>query len=157
MRNRILEIVVYLMDHIQEHRGQIIDIEDLSANLRGLGYTENEISSAYSWLVDRFESSGDNFFSSFPEVHCSTRILTEYERYMFTPDAYGFLLKLQNQNLIDDEQFETVLERGALFNPKPLAEEQVKLIVSSVVFNEIGDYENTPQFDLNPENIHNIN
>ena len=93
MRNRILEIVVYLMDHIQEHRGQIIDIEDLSANLRGLGYTENEISSAYSWLVDRFEASGDNFFSSFPEEHCSTRILTDYERYMFTPDAYGFLLK----------------------------------------------------------------
>ncbi|MBN1212324.1 MAG: DUF494 family protein [candidate division Zixibacteria bacterium] len=157
MRNRILEIVVYLMDHIQEHRGQIIDIEDLSAHLRSMGYTENEISSAYSWLVDRFEATSENFFTDFPPVHCSTRILTDYERYQYSPEAYGFLLKLQSQNLIDDQQFETVLERGAMFSPKPITEEQIKLIVSSVVFNDMHEFEGIPQYDLNPDHTHIIN
>jgi len=157
VRNRILEIVVYLMDHIQEHRGQIIDIEDLSAHLKSMGYTENEISSAYSWLVDRFESTSENFYTDFPQVHCSTRILTDYERYQYSPEAYGFLLKLQSQSLIDDQQFETVLERGAIFSPKPVNEEQIKLIVSSVVFNDMHEFEGIPQYDLNPDNTHNIN
>ena len=157
MRNRILEIVVYLMDHIQEHRGQIINIEDLSAHLRSMGYTENEISSAYSWLVDRFEATNENFYTDFPQVHCSTRILTDYERYEYSPEAYGFLLKLQSQNLIDDQQFETVLERGTLLSPKPINEEQIKLIVSSVVFNDMQEFEGLPQYELNPDHIFNIN
>ncbi|MDD5425502.1 MAG: DUF494 family protein [candidate division Zixibacteria bacterium] len=157
MRNRILEIVVYLMDHIQEHRGQIIDVEDLSAHLRSLGYTENEISSAYSWLVDRFESTSENFYSDFPEIHCSNRILTDYERFQFTPEAHGFLIKLLNQNLIDDEQFETVLERGAIFNPKPITEEQIKLIVSSVIFNDMNEFEGVLHYEINPDKSHSIN
>ena len=147
------------MDHLQEQHDRYTDIEDLSDNLKSLGYTDNEITSAYSWLADRFETTDDSLYSNFPEKHFSNRILTDYERFLFTSEAYGFLIKLLNQNIIDDEQLETILERGAMLSSPPVTEEQIKFIVSSVVFrefNEVDSFENYHFFSIKPDSSQKI-
>jgi len=142
MGDRILEIVVHLMDHIRDNQGQLSEMEGVVSELKNLGYTDNEISSAYSWLLERFEITDNTFYSQFPEQHFSTRILTNYERFQFTTDAHGFMIKLLHHGLIDDEQFESVLERGGMFTPKPVGLEQIKLIASAVVFRDLSDFDN---------------
>jgi len=142
VESKILEIVVYLIDHLRENEGQISDMDDVSSDLRSMGYTDNEISSAYSWVLERYGTGDKLYYSDFPEDHSSLRILSHAERYQFEADAYGFVLKLMNLGLIDDEQFEMILDRGSMLGSRPVTEEQVKLIASSFVFSDSTDLDN---------------
>ena len=147
MGDRVLEIVIHLMDHLRDNQGQISDMDLIFTDLKGLGYTDNEISSAYCWVMDRFNGEDDTYFSEFPDNHSSTRILTNYERHQLSPEAYGFLIKLMHHDLLDDEQFEMVLERSSMFSPKPIDLEQVKLVTSSIVFRDMVELESGNWFD----------
>jgi uncharacterized protein Smg (DUF494 family) len=146
------------MDYIRDNQGEFCEMEGVVSELKNLGYTDSEISSAYCWLMDRFDF-GDNstFYSHFPDQHHSNRILTNFERFQLSTDAYGFLIKLLNHNLIDDEQFESILERGSLFSPKPVTLDQIKLISSAVVFRNLGDMDSMGLLDSRPDSPLDIN
>ncbi|MEW6051461.1 MAG: DUF494 family protein [Candidatus Zixiibacteriota bacterium] len=147
MGNRILEIVVYLMDHMRENQGMLPSVDDLSPDLRGMGYSDNEISSAYTWVMERYENSHETFYSNFPSEHSSNRVLTAYERSQLTTDAYGFLVHLLNLCVIDDEQLESILERATMFGPRLVTLDQIKMITSVVLFRDFGDVGEVSLFD----------
>ncbi len=147
MGNRVLEIVVYLIDHMRENSGMLPSMDDLTPDLHSLGYSDNEISTAYSWVIDRYEHSNEPFFAQFPEEHHSNRVLTQYERLQLTPEAYGFMVKLVSLSVIDDEQFETVLERAFSISPQRVSLEQIKLVTAAVLFNEFSEIESLALFD----------
>ena len=151
VESKILEIVVYLIDYLRENQGHMTDMDDVSSDLRNMGYTDNEISSAYCWVMDRYGTGDQVYFSEFPDEHHSSRVLSNAERFQFAPEAYGFLLKLLNLGLIDDEQMETVLDRGALLGPKPINQEQVKLIATTFVFSEAGELDGFPWVDIDDD------
>ena len=127
------------MDYAQDAEEQVEDISDYSDNLKSLGYTEHEIFTAYNWILDHIGSSAENLYAVFPEQVGSVRVLTDVERARLTPDAYGFMLKLTNIGILNGEQFEAVLDRLTLSGQRMITTEQVKLVVSAVMFNEFGD------------------
>ncbi|RKX27608.1 MAG: hypothetical protein DRP47_06275 [Candidatus Zixiibacteriota bacterium] len=139
MRNRVLEIVVVLIDFMQGNGASLMSSEEVSMTLEAEGYSEEEIASAYSWLMQRSDNAPEQFFSQFPTSGSSVRILTQAERIQLSSEAYGFLLKLVHLSLIDAEQLELVLERVTVFGPRAVDLEQVKLIASSVIFEDIAD------------------
>lgn len=153
VESKILEIVVYLIDHIRENQGQLSDMDDVSSDLRSMGYTDNEISSAYCWVMDRYGTSDQVYFSEFPDEHNSLRVLTGSERYQFSADAQGFLFRILNLGLIDDEQLEMILDRGTMLGPKPVNLEQIKLIASSFVFSDAADIDGFPWLSSDETNF----
>ncbi|MEW5993043.1 MAG: DUF494 family protein, partial [Candidatus Zixiibacteriota bacterium] len=108
------------------------------------GYSEEEISSAYSWLLKRFDHAPYEFYAKFPERRSSLRVLTSEERGRLTADACGLLLQLSRSGVVDQEQFETILDRVATFWSRPVTLDQFKLIAASVIFSEL-DEEDAPQ------------
>lgn len=149
MDSRILEIVFYLMDHFEEGDGQSVSISDFSADLKTLGYSEEEISSAYNWVMDHFTGVGENLYSGFSEAPGACRILTEIERARLSPEAYGLLIKLTNVGVLSGEQFERVLDRITLMTTLSIGVEQTKLLVTAVLFNEHTEFDSefVQQFD----------
>jgi len=136
--SRILEIVFCLMDFVQEGDEQMINLPEYSSNLRNLGYSEQEISTAYHWILNHMGSASENLYSAFPNYHGSTRVLTEVERARLTAEAHGFLVRLLNLGVINGEQFEAILDRLGSSGQRVVTPDQVKLIVSAVMFNEYG-------------------
>ena len=137
MRNRILEIVVFLMDFMREHSERQPAPDDISLELKDMGYSETEINTAYSWFLEQFNSSIEEYYKDFPEHANSNRILAEEERQQLTPESYGFLLKLLHNRIVNLEQFEAILERVLLLIGETIDIDRMKIIVSSVLFNEI--------------------
>jgi uncharacterized protein Smg (DUF494 family) len=135
--DRVLEIVVMLMSHIRETRGQLDNLEDISEALKSQGFTENEISSAYSWILDQLQTESQ-LLQNLSHNNGSFRILSEVERQHLTPSAFGYLLQLKHLGLLNDGQMELVLERGLLMGPPPISLEQIKIIVGTVLFHETG-------------------
>jgi Smg protein len=147
MGNRVLEIVVYLMDHMRENQGMLPSIDDLSPDLRSMGYSDTEISSAYTWVMERYDSSHETYYSNFPTEHSSNRVLTIWERSQLTTEAYGFLVHLLNLGVIDDEHLESILERATMFGQRVVTTEEIKMITSGVLFRDFGDAGEPSLFD----------
>ena len=147
MRNRLLEIVVILMDYLREHQGALNNADELYDALQDMGFAESEISSAYYWLLDRFGAAGEQYFSEFPVMTLSNRVLSDTERLHITPEAHGFLLRLLNLSLIDEEQFEAIVERAQVFGSRPVDIDQLKLVASSVVFRDLDEFANIDLLD----------
>ncbi len=135
MQDKILEIVVYLMNQLTDHQGTIGNIDEMSADLRSMGFTDSEISSAYNWLLQHFEDYPDSFsFSEKKISRRSVRILSEAERGVISPEAFGYLLQLRQLNLLTPEQMEMILDRCALFVNDPIDIGEMKILASVAMF-----------------------
>jgi len=157
MRNRVFEIVVFLIDYMQGDAARLSDTDDLWATLEAQGYSEDEISSAYSWLLKRFENTPQRYFSSFPATQSSYRVLTTSERSQLTTEAYGFLIKLSNTAALNNEQFEIIMNRLSAFGPMPVTLDQIKLLASSVVFSELDEFDAIELFDSDGDHTSFVN
>lgn len=139
-----MEIVVYLMNQLNDRQGTMVSIDEMSADLRSMGFTDNEISSAYSWLLKHFEDYPHSFAIKGKEIgKRSVRILSETERKIISPQAYGYLLQLRHLGLLTAEQMEMILDRCMLFGGGPVDTEEMKVLASTAMF-DLG----TPELPL---------
>jgi len=123
------------MSHIKDHQGQLDNLEDVSSYLKSNGFTDNEISSAYSWVLDQLQSDSQFVLEDTQSI-VSTRILTEQERRHFASDAIGYLLQLKYLGLISDALMEVILERATLMGAMPIELDQLKIIIGALLFRE---------------------
>ncbi len=132
MKNRVVEILVFLMAEMREDK-QLHEID--IAPLRDRGYTTSEISAAFSWLYDNLGSGHAEAQSQSRAAEGSRRILHEAERMLFSIDAQGYLIQLAELGLLDERDTEAVIERalGSGYAGLSLLEvrELVALVLSS--------------------------
>jgi uncharacterized protein Smg (DUF494 family) len=124
------------MDHFQTNEDQSYSLTEFSSDLRSLGYSDEEISSAYGWVLDHLSATGENLYTAFTGQPGACRILSDLERARLTPEAHGFLLKLSNLGLITGEQFEKILDRLGVVGSRTVTRDQIRMIASAVLFNE---------------------
>ncbi len=130
MREKIVEIIVYLMGELRNDipLGEI-DLSVLTNN----GYTPTEISTAFSWLYEKInlgESLAKEVGKSSPHSH---RILHDAERMVFTAEAFGYLIQLRELGLTTDEQIETVIDRVMLADYATAGLQETKTIIASIL------------------------
>ncbi|MFC1475310.1 DUF494 family protein [Candidatus Zixiibacteriota bacterium] len=158
MRNKILEIVIFLMDYMRDNYDNDGASDDASHALKDLGYSEYEIDSAYDWFLDQFNPVGEQHYSEFPGKNSSSRVLTETERIFINAESYGFLLKLLHHHLITDEQLEKIIERIMIIAlDKKVTIDQIKMIASSVIFSDYDSYDLPDMFDQPQERLNRLN
>ena len=135
MQEKILEIVVYLMNRLTEHQETLSSFDEMSADLRSMGFTDSEIASAYNWLLKHFEDYPESFSLADIETDSrAVRVLSDAERRVISADAYGYLLQLRYLNLLSTEQMEMILDRCALFVNDPVGLTEIKILASVALF-----------------------
>jgi len=155
--NRVLEIVFFLMDRMQQERGPSLTFADLSTDLRGLGYSDDEISSAYGWFIDHMQATTEQLYASFPEQTGSTRVLTRVERSMFDPEALALLTRLAVTGLLNLCELESVLDRVASLSRHPVTLEQLRMIGSIAGLADYSSDRPDASLDDDPDALAGIN
>lgn len=135
MGDRVLEIVVFLMSKIKDQQGRLDDLDEIATYLKNQGFTENEISSAYSWFLDHLQNDNEFLYNSTISAN-ATRILSDQERQLFSSESVGYLLQLRHLGLLSDQQFEMVLERGSMIWTSSINLDQVKMLIETILFSE---------------------
>lgn len=132
MYERIVEIIVYVISELKHNR----QISDIDINeLQKMGYSKTEISTAFSWIVDRFELA-DKFYVNEEFVNQNSfRILHEAERDLFTKEAWGELLQMLSLGLLTNEHIEMIIERTVMTGMSQITSEHLKLYVANIIFN----------------------
>jgi len=137
MYERIVEIIAFVMSELK-HNKQIseINIDELQKK----GYSKSEISTAFSWVADRFELS-DKFTTHAEFVNKdSFRVLHDGEKELFTKDALGDLLNYHSLGLLSNEQVETLIENSMLTGFQLIDSVNLKYFVANIIFNMQNKY-----------------
>lgn len=144
MYNRIMEILVLLMDKFGDRSWEVDQIDQLNNDLIERGYTEHEINTAFTWLYNRFgdDSGGKPLrkIESLEPGEMSHRVLHEAESRYITPAAFGYLLQLRHLRLIGLKEMESIIERSLLFAVQPVSLEEIKSIAHLVLFEDNGPW-----------------
>lgn len=130
MFERVIEIIVYLISELRNNR----NFADINVqHLKDLGYTTSEISTAFSWIADKFDFDEFNSRNTpFTSPH-SFRILHPAEMDMFTKEAYGQMIHLHSLGIIENEHIEHIIDR-AIVTGNVLDIRTLKYFVASAIF-----------------------
>ncbi|MBT5877068.1 MAG: DUF494 family protein [Candidatus Latescibacteria bacterium] len=139
MSEKVMEILVLLMQHMQDEQGHFDDISDVSQNLTGQGYTQQEVTTALTWLLERLQEQAEPMIASTPPITSRpNRILHAIEQLIISPEAYGYLIQLRDLELLDDLQMETMIERAMLTGARHISLNDMKSIAASVLLSQDG-------------------
>lgn len=127
---RIVDILVVLMGEIKTRGMGNERMELLSTELLKRGYSEQEISTAFSWILERIAYS---YGETSPGPN-SFRVLHDIEKIFISREAYGFLLHLMSVEMISAEEFERIVERVLMEAIPGMGVDKIKDITTEVLF-----------------------
>jgi uncharacterized protein Smg (DUF494 family) len=130
VQERIVEIILFLVNELRMKK-KLHEV-DLSLLTRG-GYTQGEISSAFTWLYEKFNIGKESGGTS-PASATSFRMMNEYERMIIDQEAYGYIIQCQQLGMLSNHDLEIVFERilSSGFSVVGLAE--MKSLIASFLF-----------------------
>jgi uncharacterized protein Smg (DUF494 family) len=140
MYQRLMDLLVLLMDEYGGHSLRSEQMDSISKDLIRRGFTEQEINTAFFWLHQRSERKTD---SSAVQAHVvqepadtSFRMLNAFERRCFSTAAFGYLTHLLNLRLISLRDLELIIERVLMLDLVPAGLDDVKMLAQSVLFED---------------------
>ena len=131
MKDRVVEILVYIMAEMQENK-QLHDIDLL--HLRDRGYTTSEISAAFSWLYENMPADGVESVRPGSAARGSRRMLHDAEKAVLSTGAQGYLIQLGELGILDDRDIETLIERAMTSGYIGLTVQEVRELAAVVLF-----------------------
>jgi uncharacterized protein Smg (DUF494 family) len=139
MFERILEILSRMISQMDRNDSSVnIDVEEL----KELGYTQSEISTAFSWLADRVDISTEKeYIDNSLGGSNSFRILHEGELGLFSPDAWGKLINLNAIGLLTNKDIEKIIERVIMAGKFSISEAHVASMVSEILMQSPEPYD----------------
>ena len=151
MKERVVEILVFLMCEIEANkRLNEIDLDDLKSR----GYTQSEISAAFSWLYDNMPVQDGVVVRGVVASKESRRVLHDAEKMMMTTEAQGYLMQLYEVGLLENKDFENVIERAMMSGFEKLSMDEVREIAAAVLFAKTNKWNDSRFILSNDDTIH---
>ena len=135
---KVLEIIVFLLAELKMNK-QLSDV-DLN-QLEKLGYTQNEINTAFSWIYSKIYT-GDKIFADEDKIANSSRFLHEVEQNVITPEAYGYLIQLKELGLLNNLDIDLIIDKLMVTSYNKVEINEMKFMIASYLL-DIDDMNNT--------------
>ncbi len=137
MEDRVMEIVVYIVNAMQSSLDDAITgrFETLSEVLIEEGYTENEINSAFSWLIEKMPSNIDNDYPiEPPPLDQQDSTWYNFDQSAFAPAGENNLVQLHELDIIGESEIEQILDQSLKSGKHGISIAEIKALVSSLIF-----------------------
>ena len=130
----MFDILVYLFETYYTPQA-CPKAEVLAHKLAAVGFEDEEINEALSWLHGLSESAALHEPLSQPHHEHSTRIFTEYEHQTLGQTAIGFICFLENSGVLPPTLREVIIERAQALNESPVSLAKIKIVALMVLWN----------------------
>lgn len=100
-----------------------------SAQLGKMGFSDREVGTALSWILERFGSKGEKR----PGL-ASLRIFLEAEMALFTADAFSALMRYYALGILPPDRLELLLEKVSWAGKAPVDRKNLEWLVSILIF-----------------------
>lgn len=106
-----------------------ISEQELITELMAVGFEADEIKDAFTWMETIALHPSAQPESAEAMLDTPTyRIFTSQEKYLLTPEAQGFLVRVRAMGLLDNDAQEEIIERAIRTAEDPVTEQEIKLI-----------------------------
>ena len=130
MQERVVEIILFLVNELRSNkRLNDVDVSSLTRD----GYTQSEISSAFSWLFERL-SVGKSITDVASGASTSYRMLNDAEKMVVGSQAFGYLIQCQQLGLLNNMDVETIIERIMMAGFAAVGLPEMKSFVAGYLF-----------------------
>ncbi|MBN8585794.1 MAG: DUF494 family protein [Ignavibacteria bacterium] len=148
---KIIEIIVYLLCELKNNK-QLADVD--MENLANLGYTQNEINTAFSWVYSKIYA-GEKIFLDPKSDTRSQRFLHDAEQNIVSPEAYGYLVQLKELGLINNMDIDLIIDKIMVSSYSNVSKEDMKSIIATYLLDidEMNDTNSRVMINLN-DTIH---
>jgi uncharacterized protein Smg (DUF494 family) len=130
MQERIVEIIIYLVGELRlDKRLHEVDLSSLMRQ----GYTQGEISKAFSWFFERMIDLKNPSLTVQAKA-VSHRQLNDAERMMILPDAFGYLIQCAQLGLLGNAEIESVIDTIMGSGLSALGISEMKTLIAGHIF-----------------------
>ena len=133
----MFDILMYMFEnYIHSEAELFVDHKELTDELSRAGFQEGEIYKALDWLekLASLQKSENRPFANAGH-HMSTRVYTEDEMLYLDVECRGFILFLEQCNLLNFESRELVIDRICELDQPLLCIEDLKWVILMVLVN----------------------
>jgi uncharacterized protein Smg (DUF494 family) len=145
---RLMDLVVLVAEMSQKSNKSF---KELDKELVHLGYSSEEIEQAMFWFSSQWSPVG--LTESARSGRPAFRVLSPWEVTCLNADAHGYLLRLQNLGIIDEERFENIMGRILPFGGDQFDISDVKALAGAVIFNINPDLADDELFQILNEEV----
>ncbi|WP_456441597.1 DUF494 family protein [Caldithrix abyssi] len=146
MEERLIEVIMYLLKEFNNLEEKA-DYNSLSRKLMASGYSNVEINFALNWIFNHLTDKKPTQEEEFEYSSRANRVLHDLEKIIFTPEAYGYLLQMRQLGLLNDTEFEEVVDEAIMGASPTVSVDDIKRIAAMVVFgNDVGKHANWEGF-----------
>jgi len=136
MKETILDVLLYLFEHyFYDDPDAVRDRDSLQNSLIQAGFSPAEINKAFDWL-DALERQRPALADA--RVGGPVRVFVEPELDRLDRDCRGFLMFLEQHEVLDADQRELVLDRVMALDQEEIDLDDLKWVVLMVLFNQPG-------------------
>jgi len=148
---KIIEIIVYLLSELKNNK-QLAEVD--MDNLANLGYTQNEINTAFSWVYSKIYA-GEKIFLDPKSDTRSQRFLHDAEQNVVSAEGYGYLVQLKELGLINNMDIDLIIDKIMVSSYSNVSQEDMKSIIASYLLDldEMNDTNSRVMININ-DTIH---
>jgi len=133
LRERVLAIMTLIAQYVMENP-DFSSETDIVEELLAVGYDEEEIDAAFNWMETvslslHTSSQTDQIFSTPVQ-----RIYSSDEIRKLSLEARGFLVRLRNTGIIDEEIQEEILDRALQTDEDEVTLKEMKTVTALTLF-----------------------
>ena len=141
MKENVLDVLMYLFEqyYLDEEHNPSADRDSVHSTLLAAGFVDSEIDKALEWLED-LAANQEGHGLRVPADR-SIRIYTAEELERIDAESRGFLLFLEQSNILTPLTRELVIDRVMALEADEIDLEQLKWVVLMVLFNQPGEEE----------------
>ncbi|KAA3662172.1 MAG: DUF494 family protein [Calditrichaeota bacterium] len=148
MNERVVEILMFIMSQLRGGKKDFDNLDLLSQDLLNRGYSQNEISSAFSWLFDRVDREVEEILrDGESDISQSFRVLHELEEMIISSEAFGYLLQIKQLEILSDFDVELAIEKAMMLGVSQVQIEDMKSIVAAILTTKSSQFQGNFPFD----------
>ena len=147
----MFERVITIISIISQYLIEDIDVFDqemeIVEDLMSLGFESGEIEAAFNWIANLSQGikRGDEALDA-EELGQYVRIFTAEEKRLLTNPARGYLMKLQNLDLVNAPLLEEIIDQAILLDTPAVGVDEIKMISTMVVMFSQSGYDAKTRF-----------
>jgi len=141
MKENMLDVLMYLFEHYMNEEAEVsADHDSLKIRLEEAGFSQGEIGKAFMWLEDLSEQREAGAFGlkEILSTPGTMRIYSADELESLETESRGFLLFLEQTNVLTPITRELIIDRALALETSTVDLDDLKWIVLMVLFNQPG-------------------
>jgi Smg protein len=131
-KERVLAIVSLIAHYVMED-GQLPASSDLVEELLAVGFDAEEIDAAFNWM-ESLSLQPNNQSPNAPLAVPSQRIFTTDECLALSREARGFLVRIREMGIIDDEVQEEIIDKALNMADDEVSLGEMKTLTALTLF-----------------------